>query len=107
MAAYEANRVEAVDTVLDADPVAMALRQHMECRSEHVTTAAELLVELGALAADHVRRGRQWPGSARGLSGQLTRLAPALRRVGITVEHEREAGTGGRRLIRLTRGDHA
>lgn len=39
MAAYETNRGDAVDTVLDADPVAMMLRQHMECRTEATTTA--------------------------------------------------------------------
>jgi hypothetical protein len=98
LAAYENNRFDAVDTVLDSDPVAMALRQHMECRSEHTMTATELLAALSALVGDHVRRGRQWPVSARGLSGQLTRLAPALRRVGITILHSREAD---RRLIHI------
>jgi hypothetical protein len=105
LAAYEANRADAGDVVLESDPVATALRQHMEGRSEHTTTAAELLAALGPLVSDHVRRGRQWPGSARGLSGQLTRLGPALRRAGIRVEHTREAGSGGRRLIHVTRED--
>jgi hypothetical protein len=100
MAAYESNRGDAVDTVLDADPIAMMLRQHMECRREATTTATELLAALGGLAPDHVRRGRQWPATARGLSGQLTKLAPALRRVGIRITHSREAETG-RRLIHI------
>jgi hypothetical protein len=100
MAAYETNRAEAVDVVLDADPIAMALRHHMEGRAEHVTTATELLIALGRVVGDHVRRGRQWPGNARALSGQLARLGPALRRIGIEVEHFREGGSG-RRLIRL------
>jgi len=98
MAAYDANRGDAVDTVLEADPVAMALRQHMEGRSEHTTTCAELLTALSGLVSDHVCCGRQWPGSARGLSGQLTRLAPALRRVGIVITSNREGHTGRRRL---------
>ena len=84
MAAYEANRGDAVELVLDADPVATALRQYMDGRSDHTITTTDLLATLSTLVSDHVRRGRQWPSSARGLSGQLTRLGPALRRVGIT-----------------------
>ncbi len=103
MAAYEVNRADAVDVVLDADPIAIALRQHMEGRTEHVTTATELLNALSPLASDQVRRGRQWPGNGRALSGQLTRLGPALRRVGITVEPYREAHTG-RRLLHIRNG---
>jgi hypothetical protein len=103
MAAYEANRTDAVDVVLDTDPVAMALCQHMEGRTEYVTTATELLTVLGPLVDEHVRRGHQWPGNGRALSGQLTRLGPSLRRVGIKVEHYREGGSG-RRLLRITRG---
>lgn len=100
MAAYEANRGDAVDIVLEADPIAGALLQHMECRTEHTTTASELLAALGALVGDHVRHSRHWPQNARGLSGQLTRLAPALRRVGVTMSSDREGHTG-RRLLHL------
>jgi hypothetical protein len=39
MAAYEANRQDAADTVLDEDPVAVELRRHMERRPECTTTA--------------------------------------------------------------------
>lgn len=98
MAAYKANRAEAVDVVLEADPVAMAVRKHMEKLPEHVTTATKLLAELDGLVSENVRRGRQWPRSGSVLSGQLTRLAPALRRVGISVEPRREGHTG-RRLL--------
>jgi hypothetical protein len=108
MAAYEANRTDAVDTVLEADPVAAALRRHMECRTSCTTTAAQLLADLNPLVTDHVRRGRHWPGNERGLKGQLTRLAPALRRIGISMEFSRQAGTG-KRLIHITRqgSEHA
>jgi hypothetical protein len=96
MAAYEANRGDAVEVVLEADPVATALRQYMDGRSDLTITTTELLAALSTLVGDHGRRGRQWPSSARGLSGQLTRLGPALRRVGIAIERVREAGSGGR-----------
>jgi hypothetical protein len=100
MAAYEENRAEAVDIVLEADPVAMALRRHMERRTETTTTATQLLGDLGSLVSDHIRRGRQWPQSASSLSGQLKRLAPALRKVGITITHSR-APHAGTRLIHI------
>jgi hypothetical protein len=102
MAAYEENRGDAVEVVLDDDPVAMALRRHMEGRTEDTTTATELFAALGELVDDHVRRTRQWPLSGRGLSGQLTRLAPALRRAGISISHSRQGHTGAR-LIHITR----
>ena len=80
----------------------MALRRHMERRTKTTTTATELLAALDALVTEHVRRDRQWPLSARALSGQLTRLAPALRRVGITITHSRQANTG-RRLVHISK----
>jgi hypothetical protein len=86
LSAYEANREDAAEVVLEADPVAAALRQHMERRAEITTTAKDLLAALNPLVSDHVRRSWAWPQTPRGLSGQLARLAPALRRIGITIE---------------------
>lgn len=100
MAAYEANRGDAVELVLDADPVGTAIRQHMVGRTEHSTTASALLTALNALVGDHVRRSREWPRSARGLSGQLTRLAPALRGAGIHFDMRRSRD---QRVIRFFR----
>jgi hypothetical protein len=79
MSVYNRNRSEAVEIVIESDPVATALRRHMEHRPDITTTASELFVELSKLAPEHVHRERgQWPGSAQVLSGKLTRLAPAL-----------------------------
>lgn len=100
MAAYETNRGDAVEMVIEADPIAMALCRHMEGRTEHTTTATDLLADLTGQVGDQVRRGRQWPQSGRALSGQITRLAPALRRVGITFTADREGHTG-RRLLHI------
>lgn len=104
MAAYDLNRGDAVEVVLDADPIATALQQHMSGRDDHMTTAAGLLTELGTLVGEAARRSRQWPGNPRALSGQLRRLAPALRGAGLFLDLDRR-GHGGRRLISITRGD--
>jgi hypothetical protein len=42
-------------------------------------------VELGQLQAEPLTRQREWPKTARGLSGELKRIAPSLRAVGIDV----------------------
>jgi hypothetical protein len=100
MAAYETNREDAVDIVLESDVVAAALRRHMESRSIFDGTATELF---DALTSDQNRRSKFWPNGGQALSGRLKRLAPALRKAGIAIDigAHREPGTG-RRLIRIT-----
>ena len=103
MAAYEANREESVDIVLDSDPVAVALRELIKERSEFRGTCAALLTALAPLAYGDVRRSHQWPKTPRGLSGQLTRLAPALRKIGINIEKSQE-GHARERILRIHGG---
>ena len=100
MEVYDRNRAEAAETVLDADPVAMALRSYMDTRFELTTTSADLLKALSDLVPEHVRRAKDWPPNARALSGRLRRLAPALRGIGIGMAFARE-GRDRRRLISI------
>jgi hypothetical protein len=103
-AAYDASRSDATEVVLEADPVAMALRRHMECRTQYEGTATELLNVLNGLTTEQIKRGKFWPGSANSLSGRLTRLAPNLRQIGITIVKGDRQGHEGARIIRITRG---
>jgi hypothetical protein len=100
MEAYDRNRADAAEIVLESDQVAMTLRAHMDARSETTTTSTELLKTLGDLAPEHVRRSKEWPPNARALSGRLRRLAPALRGIGIVMAFGRE-GHDRRRLISI------
>jgi hypothetical protein len=100
MEAYDRNRAEATEIVLEADTVAMALRAHMDTRPETTTTSTELLATLSGLVSEHVRRSNDWPANARALSGRLRRLAPALRSIGLVMRFERE-GHDRRRLITI------
>jgi hypothetical protein len=100
--AYDRNRAEAVEVVLDADPVATALRAHLDRCTALTTTSVELLDILTHLVPEHVRRSRDWPPNARALSGRLRRLAPALRALGIVMTFERE-GHDRRRLVTIER----
>jgi hypothetical protein len=52
-----------------------------------------LLTKLGELAAENVTaKGEDWPKGANVLTGQLKRLAPNLRKIGLHVT----SGTAGR-----------
>jgi DNA polymerase I len=69
--------------------------------------SAEVLLErVNDRADETARKARDFPKSARGMSGVLRRLAPALRGLGYRVEFptRRDPGTGKRRLL-LGRAD--
>jgi hypothetical protein len=97
---YTSNRDEADEIALDALPVGAAVRAFMKGKNMWEGTPSELLVLLNGEAGDTVK-DRSWPKKAHNLSGNLKRLAPNLRRLGLEVETGRRA-TGGRRLITLT-----
>lgn len=99
--AYCSNRDEAVDGVIDADPVAAAVRSVMFERTEWTGTASDLLGALAEAAGDRVAKSKTWPESPRALSGRMRRAATFLRKVGIEVVFERE-GKARTRIIRIT-----
>jgi len=80
--------------VLEANPVAQAVIDLVGRGGAWHGTAGELL---DRITPDP--RPRDWPRTARGLSGQLARLAPALEANCITVE--RPPTRGARRTITL------
>jgi hypothetical protein len=100
MRAYDANRAEAVEVVIESDPVATALCQFMADRTEWIGTATDLLKDLGFLVPEPERRGgKSWPTAPNKLSGRLRRQAPFLRHVGIHIgEPHRKDKIGSRRF---------
>jgi hypothetical protein len=99
--AYCFNRDEAVEGVIDADPVAAAVRAVMLERTEWTGTASELLGALAEAAGDRIAKSKTWPDSPRALSGRLRRAATFLRKIGIELAFERE-GRARTRIIRIT-----
>jgi hypothetical protein len=99
--AYRANRNEAVEGVIDADPIAAAVRVIMVTRTEWTGTASELLIALGELAGERVAKSKTWPTSPRALAGGLRRTVPFLRQVGIEIGFGRE-GRARTRTIKIT-----
>ena len=101
-AAYAGNRDEAVDSVIEADPVGSAIRSLIGTRTEWTGTASELLGALDEEVGEKVRKSKAWPSSARALSGRVRRAATFLRKVGIDITFERE-GRARTRTIRIAR----
>jgi hypothetical protein len=103
MRAYENNRASAVEVVLEADLVATAVRTLMRTRDGEgwAGTSTSLLKALNEVVDENQRRGRDWPGSPRALSGRLRRAATNLRKIGIEVAIVRE-GHDRARTIHIT-----
>jgi hypothetical protein len=101
MAAYAGNRAEATESALEADPVAIAVREFMEGRDEWTGTAGELWEALSELVGEAIKHTKAWPGAPNALSGRLKRLAPALRGIGIEYEDARLPGNERKRAKRL------
>jgi len=99
--AYAGNRDEAVDSVIEADPVGSAVRSLMATRTEWTGTASDLLGALAEEVGETVRRAKTWPATPRALSGRLRRAATFLRKVGTDISFDRE-GRARTRTIRIS-----
>jgi hypothetical protein len=100
--AYEANRRAAIETVIEADPVASSVRDIMAAQASWSGNASDLL----RIGADTVGNGGAprdpgWPKSPRALAGRLRRAQTALRTLGIEIAFGRE-GRAGTRIIRMS-----
>jgi hypothetical protein len=106
-AAYRTNREEAVDSVIDADPVASTIRTMMVGRPSWAGTASDLLVVLARAAGERVSKSKGWPDTPRALAGRLRRAVTFLRKIGIDVRFSRDGGRTRARMIRIAAIDAA
>ncbi len=83
--AYYGNRDQAVENVLESDLVAVALRAFIATRTEWEGTATELLGVLSGAVGEPQNRAKEWPKSAKALSGRLRRAATFLRTIGVEI----------------------
>lgn len=89
--AYRTNRAEAATAVIEADPVAQAIRALVEREGGFKGTMTALLGRLKPYRGTFVYFDRPWPSSAEGLGRAIRRIAPALRQVGVHVTTTRTA----------------
>jgi hypothetical protein len=80
ISAYDGNLADAVTGVIEAEPVANAVRDFMAARTKWTGTALTLLGALSELAGDRVANSKAWPGSPHALAGRLRRAATFLRK---------------------------
>ena len=99
--AYEQNRDDAIDTVIEADLVATAVQMFMAERTEWQGTSADLLGALKMAVGEDQTRLKEWPPSPRSLSGRLRRAAASLRRAGIDITFDKSPDRKRNRLIKL------
>ena len=96
LATYRALSDRISADVVEADPVAEAVRTLATAAGTWQGSAGELLDKLTADLGDR-RPPRSWPTTPRGMAAALTRVAPALRAVGVQVE---QAGRQGHQRSR-------
>ena len=99
--AYRGNREAAVDNVIEADPVASAVKALVAERQEWSGTASDLLATLGERVTDPMREAKTWPATPRALAGRLRRVATFLRNADIEIEFKRQ-GRARIRIIEIT-----
>lgn len=100
--AYCTNRSEAAQSVLEADSIALLVRELVDQRTVWTGTCADLLEELSSLLSDVTVRPKGWPDSPRKLSGRLRRAAGPLRTMGIEIEFNRDGSRTRSRIVTIT-----
>lgn len=103
MPAYTGARAESHIQAIEGSSIGAPLQRFIdeEVRAEPWEgTATELLERLKSVADEGAVRGRRWPADGRALSGELRRLAPALRALGVDVQTGIR-GAKGKRLLRV------
>jgi hypothetical protein len=102
LGAYAGNRDDAAVAALESSLIYPALENFITTRQARKWEGQcqDLLEELTRYAGDR-SRSRYWPTSARGLSGQLRRLAPSLRKVGIFVTFDQTGGSNSKKIVRV------
>lgn len=101
MSAYAGNLEDVVEGVLEASPVAVAVRAMMQERTVWAGTASALLQALPV--DERTAKSKGWPHTPNTLSGKLRRDATFLRRVGINVAFGKETNRERTRIITITK----
>jgi hypothetical protein len=98
--AYAANRRAAIESVIEADPVATRVRPIMATWTMWTRSASDLLRLCADGAREELPTGG-WARSPRALAGRLRRTQTCLRMLSIEIAFRRE-DRAGTRMIRVS-----
>lgn len=84
---YLAN-IDATNQGLVDDNLIIEVLHKLLSKELSVRTSQQWLQALNEIANDDLKRQKQWPNSARKLSGELRRLAPVMRATGIQIDFD-------------------
>lgn len=104
LAAYAKNRNEANALALEGCAIGPTVLALMATVSFWEGSATDLQTDLNRRADETARQQEHWPHTAKGFAGQLRRIAPNLRAMGIYVTTFEPTGHEKRRLIRIEKG---
>lgn len=103
VACYEGNRRAAVETTIEADAIAVLVRELITRESSWAGTARDLFTLLNQQAGADIKQAKGWPSDPARLGNRLRRAAPGLRHLGIEVTFRDQNRRRGR-IIELTSG---
>ena len=89
MRAYRDNRRDVSEGAFEADPVAVAIRDHaiaVHPGEAWTGTPTQLHAALSSRVPESIRKSKLWPLTPQGLGARLDRAAPLLRQKGFHVE---------------------
>jgi hypothetical protein len=99
--AYAANRRTAIESIIEADPLATCVRTIMGERTTWTGSASDLLRLCAESAREDISASPPWAKNPRALAGRLRRAQTSLRMLDIEIAFARE-GRAGARMIRMS-----
>jgi hypothetical protein len=100
MEIYDQTRADVHGVALEASLISAPLFTLLQKAGPWEGTARELLEKLNGMVTEEERKKREWPKQANALSGQLNRIAPHLRALGLSMSMTRE-GKARKKVIHL------
>ena len=89
---YEGNRKESMLDMFESELFVATLRDFLESKGNFQGTTAELLKELETHSHQEHTKDKSWPKAPNKASERIKRIAPALRKSGVSVEQTKKAG---------------
>ena len=100
---YTSNRVGINSILLEDSPLSQSLHQMQSNGDEFEGSMSDLLKRIKSCADQDTVDQRGFPKTPRGLRGQLDRIAPNLRQIGIRIEYGTRTSSGSQVRIRFKR----